>query len=110
MTVDPTNRLAEKIARVLENDPNASSIEDLREAVAGINARLDALEMSARPQKDGLKNGSGQMIAHHASMKRFEVKEALAEAPGHSPDEKACAFEPNGKPCDHCHMCSCLGF
>jgi len=24
--------------------------------------------------------------------------------------EKACTFEPNGKPCDHCAMCSSRGF
>jgi hypothetical protein len=47
----------------------------------------------------------------HPSQERFNVNEAIVdELVEFFEKEKACSFEPNGKPCDHCSMCSSRGF
>lgn len=47
----------------------------------------------------------------HPSLEKFDVAEAIAdEIFAGLQKEKACTFEPNGKPCDHCAMCSSRGF
>ena len=52
-----------------------------------------------------------QITASHPSQERFNVNEAIVdELVEFFEKEKACSFEPNGKPCDHCAMCSSRGF
>ncbi|HEX9959648.1 MAG TPA: hypothetical protein VGB00_01785, partial [Pyrinomonadaceae bacterium] len=47
----------------------------------------------------------------HPSQEKFAIDEAIIpEILEHFEKEKACTFEPNGKPCDHCSMCSSRGF
>ena len=47
----------------------------------------------------------------HPSQERFGVEEAtVAELVEFFENEKKCAVEPGGKPCDHCSMCSSRGF
>lgn len=47
----------------------------------------------------------------HPSQERFNINEAIVdELVEFFQNEKACSFEPNGKPCDHCAMCSSRGF
>ena len=68
-----------------------------------INHRLEKLEASSsdRPTDASI----------HPSLERFEIAEAIADAIFDGVHkEKACTFEPNGKPCDHCSMCSSRGF
>jgi hypothetical protein len=49
--------------------------------------------------------------ASHSSQERFNINEAVVEElVEFFEKEKACSFEPNGKPCDHCAMCSSRGF
>lgn len=63
-------------------------IESMRAELAVISARLDLLEGKA---------------AAHPSFKTFTID-------GTDENEKACAFEPNDRPCDHCSMCTARGF
>jgi hypothetical protein len=47
----------------------------------------------------------------HPSQQRFGVEEAtVAELVEFFENEKKCAMDPSGKPCDHCAMCSSRGF
>jgi hypothetical protein len=72
-------------------------------ALEKINHRLDQLE-KAVPRSD-------PQSLLHPSQERFTVAEAIAdEIFANFKKEKACTFEPNGKPCDHCGMCSSRGF
>jgi hypothetical protein len=51
------------------------------------------------------------VITSHSSLQRFNVDAAvIEELMEFIEKEKACAFEPNGKPCDKCAMCSARGF
>jgi len=53
---------------------------------------------------------SPQLI-EHASQERFGVEEAaVSELVEFFENEKQCAVDPSGKPCDHCSMCSSRGF
>jgi hypothetical protein len=80
---------------------NRSSIQASLDA---INSRLDRLESASQsviPSPE----------INHPSLEKFSIAEAIADQifAGVS-KEKACTFEPNGKPCDHCSMCSSRGF
>jgi hypothetical protein len=72
-------------------------------ALEKVNHRLDLLERAVpKPEPASLV---------HPSQERFTVAEAIAdEIFANFKKEKACTFEPNGKPCDHCGMCSSRGF
>jgi hypothetical protein len=72
-------------------------------AIEKINHRLDKIE-----GEHGRPTFTPPM---HASQEKFSIAEAIADAifDGTS-KEKACTFEPNDKPCDHCSMCSSRGF
>ena len=67
-------------------------------SLESITARLDALE--AKPT-----------VPAHPSLDKPSIAEAIADeiftAKG---VEKACTFEPNAKPCDHCSLCNSRGF
>jgi hypothetical protein len=95
--------LANKIARLIVGQNEATTLEKLQRSVEDICARLDALE-SAPPEIK-------ETAVAHASQDRFEIAEAGVD---HSPNglsaEKACPYEPTAKPCDHCSMCSSRGF
>ena len=68
-----------------------------------INLRLDRLEVGPFVNTNSL--------PHHPSLDKVTIAEAIAdEIFAGAPNEKACAFEPNGKPCDHCSMCNSRGF
>lgn len=77
-----------------------SELAAIKTALDEIAARLDRLEITTRLKSED-----------HPSLNKFELIEELADevftAKG---SEKACAFEPNGKPCDHCSMCNSRGF
>jgi len=49
--------------------------------------------------------------AEHSSQERYGVEEAaVTELVEFFENEKKCAIDPSGKPCDHCAMCSSRGF
>lgn len=75
-------------------------------ALEKINHRLDKLEAAqAKP------SASKNISLNHPSLDKFAIAEAIADAAiAARSDEKTCTFEPNGRPCDHCSMCSARGF
>lgn len=89
----------------VKSEPNASKdLANVFAALEKINHRLDKLESVSNLRSE---------IANpiHPSAERFEIAEAIADAIFDGVHkEKACTFEPNGKPCDHCSMCSSRGF
>ena len=98
--------LAEKIARLLESEMKPTDIASLFASIEKINRRLEKLETSTTPQS-AIPNPQST----HPSLEKFDVAEAIAdEIFAGLQKEKACTFEPNGKPCDHCAMCSSRGF
>ena len=47
----------------------------------------------------------------HPSQDKFAIAEAIVDSLfQRETKEKACTFEPSGKPCDHCSMCNSRGF
>jgi len=98
--------LAEKIARLLESETPPNEVAALFASIEKINHRLDKLEGSTNPQS-AIRNPQ----LSHPSVEKFAVAEAVAdEIFAGIQKEKACTFEPNGKPCDHCAMCNSRGF
>jgi Asp-tRNA(Asn)/Glu-tRNA(Gln) amidotransferase C subunit len=99
--------LAEKIAKLIESEAQNSDVASLFATLEKINRRLDKLE---QVQTDPASSITPLQSAH-PSQDRFAVAEAIADALFDlKSKEKACTFEPNGKPCDHCAMCSSRGF
>lgn len=99
--------LAAKIARLLENEPGSADLTALRHSIEKLNDRLDRIETKLETPTQA----PATLISNHPSQDRFAVVEAIAdEIFSQYKQEKACTFEPNGKPCDHCSMCSSRGF
>lgn len=99
--------LAQKIATLLEVERPAVDLSSIEASLDAINERLDKLEFAKSIPHSALH------ISHlaHPSQERFAIAEAIAdEVFAGVNKEKACTFEPNGKPCDHCSMCSARGF
>ena len=106
MTSQETKKLAEKIARILDSEPSGKDVASLFASIDKLNHRLDKLEASLNPESQ-IPNPK----SNHPSVEKFDVAEAIAdEIFVGLQKEKACTFEPNGKPCDHCAMCSSRGF
>lgn len=98
--MDKTATLTEKIAKLIEQDMSPKSdLASIFAALEKINHRLDKLESEPMPLHPPV----------HASAEKFAIAEAIADQVFGSM-EKACTFEPNDKPCDHCSMCSSRGF
>ena len=99
--------LAERIAGILESESRGSDLSSIQASLENINIRLEKLESESKH------NGptSRSLLNLHPSTEKFSVIEAMAdEIIANLAKEKACTFEPNGKPCDHCSMCSSRGF
>src|SRR5688572_26281088 len=106
MTSQETKRLAEKIARILDSEPSSKDVASLFASIDKLNHRLDKLEAAVNLQSP-VRNPQSP----HPSLDKLNVSEAIAdEIFDGIQKEKACTFEPNGKPCDHCAMCSSRGF
>lgn len=100
--------LAEKIASVLQND--AEGNEQIWKAIDDLGKRLESLEgpASSSPSSSSpADHSSSRVIQNHPSFEKYAVLEA-AEPNG--AEEKLCTFEPHGRTCDHCSMCSSRGF
>jgi len=100
--------LAEKIAKLLESETQNSDVASLFASIEKLNHRLEKLESEREIQPSSFILSP---LTNHASQDRFAVAEAIVDAVFDlKSKEKACTFEPNGKPCDHCSMCSSRGF
>jgi hypothetical protein len=107
---EKTQQLAERIALLLqESEKPRDDFSLVRASLEKINERLDKIETQI-----ALQNPKSQIPnpkSFHPSQEKFAVAEAVADViVGNLSREKACEFEPNGKPCDHCSMCSSRGF
>jgi hypothetical protein len=102
--------LAAKIAELLEAE-SASTLSALRDSIEKLNRRLDKIESNFGPSTSAILPTLPSSAPVHPSQDRFAVIEAVVdEVFSQYKQEKACTFEPNGKPCDHCSMCSSRGF
>ena len=101
MANQDTQKLAEQIAKLLKGE-GASGLEH-------INQRLNQIEDKLNSQAQSSPSFTPKLS--HPSQQKFDVIEAIAdEIIENHQEEKTCTFEPNGKPCDHCSMCSSMGF
>ncbi|MEO8041082.1 MAG: hypothetical protein ABI646_00610 [Acidobacteriota bacterium] len=97
--------LAEKMARLRDAEPQSNDLALLFASIEKLNHRLAKVEASLDP------SSPIPSPLPHASIDKFDVAEAVSdEIFAGLQKEKACTFEPNGKPCDHCAMCSSRGF
>jgi hypothetical protein len=99
--------LAMKIATLLDAERAAVDLSAIQRSLDAINVRLDKLESSTAIPHSAF----GTPHSDHPSLDKLAVAEAIADQIfGGAGKEKACSFEPNGKPCDHCSMCNSRGF
>ena len=99
-----TDSLATKIAQLLDAERPAADLSGIEAKLTAINVRLDKLESAPTVSHS-------KFHSEHPSLDKLAIAEALADQIfGGAGKEKACTFEPNGKPCDHCSMCNSRGF
>lgn len=111
MENENAQNLAERIALLLTENEKASG-ESLRASLEKINKRLDRIESSIalqNPPKIVSTIDSRQPI-HFSQEKFVNLEEFADELINTLSAEKACPFEPAGKPCDDCAMCNSRGF
>ena len=103
-----TLQLAEKIADLLRTESRSDEFSSLQKGIEQINRRLDLIEsqISSQNPKSEIRNPK----SNHPSLEKHNVIEAFVEEILHANTDKTCAFEPNGRPCDACSMCSSRGF
>jgi valyl-tRNA synthetase len=113
MSDEATNNLAVKIARLLQTETQETEFYSLQKSIEKINKRLEKIESTLNNQNSSNIHPSS-FILHpfkHPSQEKFDVAEIIAdETIENSEQEKPCPYEPTGKPCDHCSMCSSRGF
>ncbi|MDQ2747153.1 MAG: hypothetical protein M3T96_07845 [Acidobacteriota bacterium] len=107
MEIKDSQNLAERIAELLLFKEKRSD-DFLRSSLEEFNERLSNIEVSiaANNPKSKIQNPKSS----HFSQEKFTNLEELAEPDSNLKDEKACPYEPTGKPCDHCAMCNSRGF
>ncbi len=104
-----TLNLAEKIALLLQENEKGSVDVFLLSSLESINQRLDKIEFDLALQNPKSKIQSPKSL--NPSQEKFSNLEELADEIINSmQNEKACPYEPAGKPCDHCAMCNSRGF
>lgn len=97
-------KFAEQIAAMIGS---RRTDDEIKQTLESIIRRLEALE-----------NGRADDVARplavrsdHPSLQRFkslgEIADVILERMN---DQKECPYEPAGKPCDNCSMCSSRGF
>lgn len=95
--------LAERIAELIKRESGSSTIDEIHRSIDDLNLRIQRLELQD-PR-------ATKTAPAHPSQDRFEIAEAIVDRLFEKQSgEKACVFEPRGKPCDHCSMCSSRGF
>jgi hypothetical protein len=108
MNNENTQKLAERIALLLQENEKGSDENFLRASLEKINERLDKIESQITSQ--AIRPAVSSPISFHPSREKFANLEELADRIINSQNEKACPYEPAGKPCDHCAMCNSRGF
>ncbi len=104
-----THNLAEKIALLLQESQAENGDAFLRSSLEVINQRLDKIEYNLALQNPKSKIQNPK--SNHSSQEKFTNLEELADQIiNNMQNEKACPYEPAGKPCDHCAMCNSRGF
>ena len=97
--------LAKRIAELLDAERPTVDLSAIQASLDVINARLDKLESAQKTAQSTLAR------PEHPSLDKLSIAEAIADQIfAGAGKEKACSFEPNGKPCDHCSMCNSRGF
>ncbi len=111
MENDKTRNLAERIAALLQENEKGSD-DFLRLSIEKINQRLDRIESNIILQNSAKFSAPiNTQKPHHFSQEKFANLEEFADEIINSmQNEKACPFEPAGKPCDNCAMCNSRGF
>ena len=110
MTNENTQNLASRIAQLLQENEKESG-DLLRASLEKINQRLDQIENQIALQNSNPKSAIPNPKSSHVSQEKFSSLEELADdIIAGLENEKACPYEPTGKPCDHCSMCSSRGF
>ncbi|MGI8641209.1 MAG: hypothetical protein ACR2MG_14835 [Pyrinomonadaceae bacterium] len=114
MNKDETQNLAGKIARLLQAEAQDADLYSLQSSVEKINERLTNIEAKLNKSSSDFVHPSSFVLhpsKSHPSQEKFDVAEIVAdEFINNLQNEKACPYEPTGKPCDHCAMCSSRGF
>lgn len=115
MINESTQKLAERIALLLQQEAEKpkDDFSALQASLEKINQRLDKIESQlSSPNSDNIPYSAVRVPPYtHPSLEKFAIDEAvIGEILEHFEKEKACTFEPNGKPCDHCAMCNSRGF
>ena len=101
--------LADKIALLLQAETQSADSHSLQKSLEKINQRLDRIESQMAIQNPEPQISSSKSF--HSSQEKFANLEELAdEIINGLQTEKACPYEPTGKPCDYCAMCSSRGF
>jgi len=94
--------LAKKIAELLDAERPTVDLSGIEAAIKQLGDRIERLETKAPV---------AVLPSNHPSLDKLAIAEAIADQIfGGAGKEKACTFEPNGKPCDHCSMCNSRGF
>lgn len=107
MNNEDAQKLAEKIAKMISGRTLETNLHLLLNTIDTVEKRLTALEAAVSNPKYEISN----LQFSHPSQDRIAIAEAVVENLfATSTKEKACTFEPNGKPCDHCSMCNSRGF
>ena len=100
--------LAKKIAELLEAERPPVDLSGLETAIKQLGDRIERLETKA---VEIPRSALDAPHVSHPSIDKLSIAEAIADQIfGGAGKEKACTFEPNGKPCDHCSMCNSRGF
>lgn len=110
MIQDETQKLADRIALILRGENSAEDISALRLSLENIAERLDAIEEKlANARQIMPASHSINLQNAHPSREKFLNLEMPADEIINQ-TEKACPYEPTGKPCDNCAMCNSRGF
>ena len=99
---------AELVALLRENESESTGLAFLRSSLENINARLDRIESNFVYKQSNSEIRPPN--PNHPSRDRFEIPEDVLLENSGAEVEKICPYEPTGKLCDHCSMCSSLGF
>jgi hypothetical protein len=100
--------IAKKIAELLDAERPTVDLSAIQASLDSINTRLEKLEtVGSKNPQSAIRNPQ----SNHPSLDKLAIAEAITDQIfGGLGKEKACTFEPNGKPCDHCSMCNSRGF
>jgi len=114
MQNEDAQKLADKIVAIISAESPRIDLSSLQRSLHEIEHRLSTLETAISNSKSRIPNPQPEITnlrQLHPSQDRFAIAEAIVDSLfERDAKEKACTFEPNGKPCDHCSMCNSRGF